>query len=160
MAGGNLAYVADTPLNVRFGRSDQHITARYERELAEEKRTVCLLREALTLADALLLQKDELLQRQQAILNKLLASQEEAANLIAGLTPRQHQIMELVVAGKLSKTIASDLGVSQRTIENHRASIMKKTSANSLPALARIAFVAAWNCADGLFPQQESLYGR
>jgi DNA-binding NarL/FixJ family response regulator len=151
MATGNLAYVADTPLNVRFGRSDQRVTV--ECEMAEQRRTIFLLRDALTQAKELLLQKDELLQHQQAILDKLLASQEEAAVLIAGLTPRQHQIMELVVAGQLSKNIAADLGVSQRTIENHRASIMKKTSANSLPALARIAFVAA--CADGLFAQHE-----
>jgi two-component system, chemotaxis family, CheB/CheR fusion protein len=73
----------------------------------------------------------------------LLASQENAASAIAGLTPRQRQIMELVLAGHPSKNISADLGISQRTVENHRASIMEKTGSKSLPALARLAFAAA-----------------
>jgi two-component system CheB/CheR fusion protein len=56
------------------------------------------------------------------------------------LTPRQIQVMEMVLAGHPSKNIAADLGISQRTVENHRASIMKKTGAKSLPALTRLAF--------------------
>ena len=72
----------------------------------------------------------------------------DAASHIAGLTPRQHQIMDLVLAGHPSKNIAADLGISQRTVENHRASIMKKTGSKSLPALARLA-VAAGRDADG-----------
>ena len=75
----------------------------------------------------------------------LLASQENAASAIAGLTPRQRQIMELVLAGHPSKNISVDLGISQRTVENHRASIMEKTGSKSLPALARLAFAAAGN---------------
>jgi two-component system, chemotaxis family, CheB/CheR fusion protein len=77
--------------------------------------------------------------------SNLLASQENAANTIAGLTPRQRQIMELVLAGHPSKNISADLGISQRTVENHRASIMEKTGSKSLPALARLAFAAAGN---------------
>ena len=64
------------------------------------------------------------------------------------LTPRQRQIMELVLAGQPNKNIAADLSISQRTVENHRASIMKKTGAKSLPALARMALAAAWNGQD------------
>jgi two-component system, chemotaxis family, CheB/CheR fusion protein len=75
----------------------------------------------------------------------LLASQENAASAIAGLTPRQRQIMELVLAGHPSKNISADLGISQRTVENHRASIMEKTGSKSLPALARLSFAAAGN---------------
>ena len=74
--------------------------------------------------------------------SKLLAWRESAANHIASLTPRQRQIMELVLAGHPSKNIAADLGISQRTVENHRASIMKKTGSKSLPALARLALAA------------------
>jgi two-component system CheB/CheR fusion protein len=62
---------------------------------------------------------------------------------IATLTGRQRQIMDLVLAGHPSKNIAADLGISQRTVENHRASIMKKTGVKSLPALARLAVAAA-----------------
>jgi two-component system, chemotaxis family, CheB/CheR fusion protein len=77
--------------------------------------------------------------------SKLSAWRETAANHIAGLTPRQRQIMELVLAGHPSKNIAADLGISRRTVENHRASIMKKTGSTSLPALARLALAAARN---------------
>jgi two-component system, chemotaxis family, CheB/CheR fusion protein len=80
--------------------------------------------------------------------NKLTAWRETAATHIAGLTARQRQIMELVLAGHPSKNIAADLGISQRTVENHRASIMKKTGSKSLPALARTALAAAWNGPD------------
>jgi two-component system CheB/CheR fusion protein len=74
--------------------------------------------------------------------NKITAWHEDAAHHLIDLTSRQRQIMELVLAGKPSKLIASDLGISQRTVENHRASIMKKTGSKSLPALARLALAA------------------
>ncbi len=70
------------------------------------------------------------------------AWQKAAAGHVAGLTPRQHQIMDMVLAGHPSKNIAADLGISQRTVENHRASIMKRTGSKSLPALARLAVAA------------------
>ena len=80
--------------------------------------------------------------------SKLFASRETAAATIASLTPRQHQIMDMVLAGHPSKNIAADLGISQRTVENHRASIMDKTGSKSLPALARLALAAHWNQAE------------
>lgn len=72
------------------------------------------------------------------------AWREAAAKQIAGLTARQHLIMELVLAGHPNKNIAADLGISQRTVENHRAAIMTKTGSKSLPALARLALAATW----------------
>ena len=74
----------------------------------------------------------------------------DAASHVAGLTPRQRQIMEMVLSGHPSKNIAADLGISQRTVENHRTSIMKKTGSKSLPALARLAVAA--NGLDGGAP--------
>jgi two-component system CheB/CheR fusion protein len=74
---------------------------------------------------------------------KLSAWRDDAAHRVASLTPRQHEIMDLVLAGHPSKNIAADLGISQRTVENHRASIMEKTGSKSLPALARLALAAA-----------------
>ncbi len=70
---------------------------------------------------------------------------EDAARHVASLTPRQRQVMTRVVAGQPSKNIAADLAISQRTVENHRASIMRKTGATSLPALARLALAATWD---------------
>jgi two-component system CheB/CheR fusion protein len=74
---------------------------------------------------------------------RLMKSRADAADHLARLTRRQHQIMEMVLAGHPSKNIAADLGISQRTVENHRASIMKKAGVRSLPALARMALAAA-----------------
>jgi two-component system CheB/CheR fusion protein len=82
--------------------------------------------------------------------SKLSAWREAAAKQVAGLTARQRQIMELVLAGHPSKNVAADLGISQRTVENHRASIMKKTGSKSLPALARLALAAAREGDDAL----------
>ena len=73
---------------------------------------------------------------------KFAAWHEAAAAQLAGLTPRQREIMTLVLAGHPNKNIAADLGISQRTVEHHRASIMHKTGAASLPALARLALAA------------------
>ena len=66
-----------------------------------------------------------------------------AVQNISCLTPRQRHIMELVLSGHPRKNIAADLNISQRTVENHRASIMKKTGARSLSALACLALVAS-----------------
>lgn len=61
---------------------------------------------------------------------------------IVGLTDRQREIMELVVAGHANKEIAARLGINQRTVESHRALIMKKTGAKSLADLVRLALIA------------------
>ncbi|OYY91803.1 MAG: histidine kinase [Sphingomonas sp. 28-66-16] len=73
---------------------------------------------------------------------KFAAWHDDAVAHINGLTPRQSQVMDMVLAGHPSKNIAADLQISQRTVENHRASIMKKTGAKSLPALARLVLAA------------------
>ena len=75
--------------------------------------------------------------------SKLLKLRESASAHLAGLTIRQREVMERVLAGQPSKNIAADLGISQRTVENHRASIMKRTGSKSLPELARLALLAA-----------------
>jgi two-component system CheB/CheR fusion protein len=73
----------------------------------------------------------------------LSASRELATTSVASLTTRQRQILDLVLAGHPSKNIAADLGISQRTVDNHRAAIMKKTGSKSVPALVRTALAAA-----------------
>jgi two-component system, chemotaxis family, CheB/CheR fusion protein len=74
---------------------------------------------------------------------KLLELRESTSARLAGLTIRQRAVMDRVLVGQPSKNIAADLGISQRTVENHRASITKRTGSKSLPALARLAFLAS-----------------
>lgn len=73
----------------------------------------------------------------------LLSPRETAATRIASLTTRQRQVFDLVIAGYPSKNIAADLGISQRTVENHRAAIMRKTGSRSIPALVRASLAVA-----------------
>ncbi len=54
------------------------------------------------------------------------------------LTPREREVLELVTQGKPNKVMAGDLGVSQRTVEIHRARVMEKMAANSLAQLVRM----------------------
>ena len=63
----------------------------------------------------------------------------ETAAVLDRLTPRQREVMTLILAGHPSKNIATDLCISQRTVENHRAAIMHRTGATSLPALVRLS---------------------
>ena len=74
---------------------------------------------------------------------KMAKLRESATAHLASLTPRQRAVMERVLAGQPSKNIAADLNISQRTVENHRAAIMKRTGSKSLPALARLALLAS-----------------
>jgi two-component system CheB/CheR fusion protein len=65
-------------------------------------------------------------------------SSEETTALIAALTPRERQVLDMVVAGMPNKQMAHELGISRRTVENHRAAVMKKLGATSLSQLVRI----------------------
>jgi two-component system CheB/CheR fusion protein len=85
---------------------------------------------------------------------KFLERRGPAAAHLEGLTPRQVEVMEMVLAGHPSKNIAADLGIRQRTVENHRMRIMKRTGAKSLPALARLALIAVGGEAQPPTPQE------
>ena len=54
------------------------------------------------------------------------------------LTPRESEILDLVIAGKRNKVIADELGISQSTVESHRARVMEKMQAGSLSDLMRM----------------------
>ena len=57
---------------------------------------------------------------------------------IASLTPREREVLTLMAQGKPNKVMAAELGVSQRTVEIHRARVMEKTGATSLAQLVRM----------------------
>jgi FixJ family two-component response regulator len=59
--------------------------------------------------------------------------------LISKLTTRESQVLERIVAGRLNKQIADDLGISIKTVEAHRANIMEKLNANTVADLLKIA---------------------
>ncbi len=62
--------------------------------------------------------------------------------LLARLTPREQQVLERIMAGRLNKQIADDLGISIKTVEAHRANIMDKLKANTVADLMRVALAA------------------
>ena len=71
--------------------------------------------------------------------HKLALQRTEIKQRVTKLTPRERQIMDMIVQGKASKVIAIDLGVSQRTVDTHRTRIMRKMQAKSLAELVKTA---------------------
>jgi FixJ family two-component response regulator len=67
----------------------------------------------------------------------------------ASLTPREREVMELVVSGRLNKQVGGELGISEITVKAHRGKVMRKMKADSLAALvnmaARLRFTPAPN---------------
>ena len=59
--------------------------------------------------------------------------------LLSKLTLRESQVLERIVAGRLNKQMADDLGISIKTVEAHRANIMEKLNANTVADLLKIA---------------------
>ena len=70
--------------------------------------------------------------------NKLALHLTEIEQRVSNLTPRERQIMNMIVQGKASKVIAINLGLSQRTVETHRTRIMRKMQSRSLAELVRM----------------------
>lgn len=62
--------------------------------------------------------------------------------LLSKLTPRELHVLERIVSGRLNKQIAADLGISIKTVEAHRASIMDKTNSGTVADLMRVVMNA------------------
>jgi len=67
-----------------------------------------------------------------------LAERSRVRERFQSLTPREREVLALVTSGKPNKVMAGDLGVSQRTVEIHRARVMEKMHASSLAQLVRM----------------------
>jgi len=80
------------------------------------------------------------LARNSAALSSL---REAAAKRIASLTSRERQVVEMVVEGNPNKQMAYVLGISQRTVETHRATAMKKIRARSLSELIHLTIAGS-----------------
>lgn len=90
--------------------------------------------------DELLNSVKSALQREREISNAE-SEKARAARALENLTERENEVMRLVVAGKTNKLIGAQLGISEKTVEIHRARVMEKTGASSLSELVRICLL-------------------
>jgi two-component system response regulator FixJ len=84
---------------------------------------------------------------ESAVRRRLRAADPDLLERLRSLTPREREVLELLVVGHPNKVIAYRLDISPRTVEIHRAHVMEKMRARSLPELVRIAMQA------GIAPQ-------
>ncbi|MCA8966245.1 MAG: response regulator transcription factor [Planctomycetes bacterium] len=78
------------------------------------------------------------------------ADQEDLRHRFESLTNRESQVMELIVRGAANKEVAATLGLSHKTVEVHRANLMRKTGAGSLAELVRMHVAVHTATADAL----------
>jgi RNA polymerase sigma factor (sigma-70 family) len=85
---------------------------------------------------------DEALLRNETVERE--AEKEHAfAALLATLTPREREVMDLIVAGRHNRDIADEMGISTRTVEVHKARVMQKLRVDSIAQLVRLSLRAA-----------------
>lgn len=70
------------------------------------------------------------------------SGRKQAGARLADLSPRERDVLQGLVAGKINKIIAHDLSISPRTVEVYRANLMAKTGARSMSELMRLALAA------------------
>lgn len=89
--------------------------------------------------DELLLDLVQRAIEQDARQRESMAEENELRSRIESLTPREKEVLDLVVGGASNKQISGELGVSLKTVEAHRARVMEKLKAESLSHLVRMA---------------------
>lgn len=75
------------------------------------------------------------------------------------LTPRERQVMALVVTGRLNKQVGGELGISEITVKAHRGKVMQKMKADSLPDLVKMATRLGLTVAESLAPHHLTFSG-
>ncbi len=85
-----------------------------------------------------LLEKIEAALAQDLEQRKTLDEKQEIIRRVKSLTPREHEIMDRMIAGQANKVIAIELEISQRTVEIHRSRVMHKMGTHSLAHLVRM----------------------
>lgn len=80
--------------------------------------------------------------RQESSRGEQNATIAEHRKLVAKLSPREMQVFQGVIAGKANKVLAIDLGLSEKTVEDHRARMMTKLGAQSVADLVKIGVLA------------------
>src|SRR5580700_2495773 len=120
------------PLIFITGHGDIPMSVRAMKEGAQEFLTKPVRGQDLLDAIQKAVERDRGLRKERAELSEIRAR-------FDSLTPREKEVLDLVVAGLLNKQIADELGASELTIKTHRAHVMEKTHAESLAHLVRMA---------------------
>jgi FixJ family two-component response regulator len=122
----------DMPIIFVTGHADVPTTVRAMKAGAVEFLTKPYRRQALVDAVRAAIQRNRVARDERRAATALRERYEH-------LTPREREVMAFVVAGRLNKQIAAELDTTERTIKFHRAHIMEKMAAASLPELVRMA---------------------
>jgi FixJ family two-component response regulator len=130
----------DCPLPIIFitGHGDIPMSVRAMKAGAVDFLAKPFVADALLHAVAQALEKSERTSREQAELKQI-------QQRLATLTPREHQVLQGVIAGKLNKQIANDLGTVEKTVKVHRGRVMGKMRVLSVAELVRQAEKAGIN---------------
>jgi FixJ family two-component response regulator len=130
---GRLAEVGSTlPIVFLTGHADTQTTVRTIKAGAEDFLTKPVPSELLLQAIERALARHNVVRGQRSRLDEVRAH-------IAALTPRERQVFELAVRGKINKQIAHELGTTERTVKAHRQQVMEKAKVRSLAELVSIA---------------------